>query len=1138
MSQTVIDQQQRQLAINPQQSFIVQAPAGSGKTALLVQRVLALLSQVDEPEEILAITFTRKAASEMRERVITALQEASHPMPEGDYQQVTWQLACEALEQDKKLEWNLLANPARLRVQTIDSLCSSLVRQMPLLSNFGATPAIAEDSLQLYKKAAINTIEELESDSDWSASIEHLVTHLDNRLDYLQDLICNMLAKRDQWLRHVADPEHPCIDRESLQSALSRLMNSMLEELQSVWPSQFNDEISELLDFSVAYLNQAREQAGKVTIVIDATFPEYELSALPAWKMIADLILTLDGDVRKSINIRQGFPAKGSIDTEPEKSRVVLMKQRMLDLLTELSNFPEALEKLQTIRHLPSPLYTEDEWQTMQALFELLRLSAAQLELVFREEGCIDYTAMSRAAIAALGEADQPTDLALALDYKISHILVDEFQDTSHSQFELLKRLTAGWQSGDQRTLFLVGDPMQSIYRFREAEVGLFLEAWDNGIGEVKLDTLRLQVNFRSQAGIIDWVNQCFSQIMPSIQNMETGAVSYARSEAFHELLSGDACKFYPYYNPQTTEESEQIVDIIHHARKENPSASIAILVRGRTHLSEIVAILKQTSLSFRAVEIEMLSHRPVIQDLLAIVKALSQPADKIAWLGLLRAPWCGLDLADIHSLCSCKKDKSIAEIILDPECMMAISHDGQLRLKRMSSILHAGLDNIYRKNMRDWIEGVWFSLGGPACLDNQTDLEDAEVFFQLLEKLDNVSLSERNLELARSVDKLFALPDVNADESLQIMTIHKSKGLEFDTVILPGLGYQPSNNDSDLMKWFERPRKPHGNDLLMAPIKQTGSEINQKYRLLSDFEKQKTFYENSRLLYVAATRARQSLHMMGHVRCTFTSKGARMSKPVSGSLLYNLWPVVGQLFEASFDEYVDRREGHLAAQQVLMANTTDNQLFRLPLTWRLPDAPEPCSLSSKKIVLEEEVIEFDWAGETARHIGTVVHELLQDLSHASTISIDINTQQYISKCQYLLLQHGVLQSDLEYAVDRVLESVRNCITDPRGQWILSDDHSDVHSEYSITGLSDNELQHVIIDRTFVDKNGTRWIIDYKTGAHSGADIEDYLDREVLRYSLQMQKYAKIIKQIDDRDIKLGLYFPLMRQWREWSYVE
>ena len=95
-----------------------------------------------------------------------------------------------------------------------------------------------------------------------------------------------------------------------------------------------------------------------------------------------------------------------------------------------------------------------------------------------------------------------------------------------------------------------------------------------------------------------------------------------------------------------------------------------------------------------------------------------------------------------------------------------------------------------------------------------------------------------------------------------------------------------------------------------------------------------------------------------------------------------------------------------------------------------------------------------------------------------------------------------------------------------------------MHSEYSITGLSDNELQHVIIDRTFVDKNGTRWIIDYKTGAHSGADIEDYLDREVLRYSLQMQKYAKIIKQIDDRDIKLGLYFPLMRQWREWSYVE
>ncbi len=1138
MSHTIIDQQQRQLAINPQRSFIVQAPAGSGKTALLVQRILALLSQVDEPEEILAITFTRKAASEMRERIIYALNEANQsPMPEGDYQRVTWQLACDTLARDKKLEWNLLANPARLRVQTIDSLCSSLVRQMPLLSNFGAIPAIAEDSMQLYKKAAINTIDELESDSDWSDSIEHLVTHLDNRLDYLQDLICNMLAKRDQWLRHVANPRHPSIDRESLQGALSRLMSSMLEDLHSVWPSHLNSEISELLDFSISHLSHEPIPAG-ITENIETEFPEFTVTALPIWKIIADLLLTSEGNVRKSVNKRQGFPAKDSIKSEPEKNRLVSMKQRMLTVLAELQQFPEVLEKLQVIRHLPSPLYSDDEWQTMLALFELLRLSAAQLELVFREEGRVDYTAMSRAAITALGEPQQPTDLALALDYKISHILVDEFQDTSQSQFELLKRLTAGWQQGDQKTLFLVGDPMQSIYRFREAEVGLFLEAWDNGIGEVKLDSLSLQVNFRSQAGIIDWVNQCFRDIMPENNNMETGAVSYAESMAFHQQLPGNACEIYPYYNSQAIDEAEQIVDIIHQTRKENPSASIAILVRGRTHLYEIVQHLKNTGLNFRAVEIEMLSHRPVIQDLLALVKALSQPADKIAWLGLLRAPWCGLALSDIHSLCLNDQGKTIAEIMLDPECILAISHEGQMRIKRLSKVLHAGLDNIHRKNMRDWIEGVWLSLGGPACLDNQTDIEDAEVFFQLLEKLDKLSLPERNNELNRSVDKLFALADVKADESLQIMTIHKSKGLEFDTVILPGLGYRPSNNDSDLMKWIERPRKPDGNDLLMAPIKQTGSEINRKYRLLSEFEKQKSFYENSRLLYVAATRARQRLHIMGHVAGKFTAKGAQMSKPVSGSLLFNLWPVIGRQFEVSFDEYVDRQEQSKIEKQILTDERPAAQLSRLPLNWELPDAPKSCLLFEQKISLDDEVIEFDWAGETARHIGTVVHELLQDLSRAGEIYTAINTEQFKHKCQYLLLQQGVVQSDLDYAMNRVLASVENCMDDPRGQWILSDKHLNAHSEYSLTGLIGNDLQHVIIDRTFVDSNGIRWIIDYKTGAHTGAGIDDYLHREVQRYSQQMQKYAGIISQMDDRTIKLGLYFPLMQKWREWPFVK
>ena len=113
-------------------------------------------------------------------------------------------------------------------------------------------------------------------------------------------------------------------------------------------------------------------------------------------------------------------------------------------------------------------------------------------------------------ALRALGTPDEPTDLLLSLDVRVHHLLVDEFQDTSNSQWELLERLTAGWEAGDGRTVFVVGDPMQSIYRFRDAQVGLFLHARRAGLPGVKLEPLTLSTNFRSQAKIVEWVNQVF----------------------------------------------------------------------------------------------------------------------------------------------------------------------------------------------------------------------------------------------------------------------------------------------------------------------------------------------------------------------------------------------------------------------------------------------------------------------------------------------------------------------------------------------------------------------------------------------------------------------------------------------------
>jgi ATP-dependent helicase/nuclease subunit A len=175
------DEPQRLRALNPSLSFIVQAPAGSGKTELLAQRVLALLSQTQAPEEILAITFTKKAASEMRNRIISALQKANYEAePLSDHGKKTWALAKKVLLRDQALGWNILANPNRLRIQTIDSFNVSLTKYLPLLSHFGATPEITTDPESLYKEAVQEFLAHLEENVAWSDAIALLLKHRDN----------------------------------------------------------------------------------------------------------------------------------------------------------------------------------------------------------------------------------------------------------------------------------------------------------------------------------------------------------------------------------------------------------------------------------------------------------------------------------------------------------------------------------------------------------------------------------------------------------------------------------------------------------------------------------------------------------------------------------------------------------------------------------------------------------------------------------------------------------------------------------------------------------------------------------------------------------------------------------------------
>ena len=511
----IADSKQRNAALNPEQSFIVRAPAGSGKTELLIRRYLRLLSGVEYPEEIIAITFTRKAAAEMRGRIISALDLARNlarrgETPEDDYQRETFALAAEVLKRDETQQWHLQDNPGRLRIQTIDALCSTITRQMPMLSQLGAQPETLDDASELYLQAAELTIMELESGESWSEAVAELLVHLDNDLPRLKQLLADMLNRRDQWLRHVINGN---ISREELDQALHNIVSATLRSARDAIPEEL--ELIDLLHYAAINLFEEGSDSFITQFKTIDSLPETDPAALSQWHGIAEFLLTQKNEWRKTVNKNTGFPASDSkTDKGFEKEHAKNIKNRYKALLQNYADNENLLEILIEIRCLPevwdsaegehSTWINDTQWKILQVLPTLLVIAEAQLRVLFSEHSKIDFTGIELSALQALGDDEQPSDLALQLDYRIQHILVDEFQDVSVSQYELLERLTEGWSVNDGRTLFLVGDPMQSIYRFREAEVGKFLSTFTNQhLGQVPLESLTLEVNFRSQQGVV-----------------------------------------------------------------------------------------------------------------------------------------------------------------------------------------------------------------------------------------------------------------------------------------------------------------------------------------------------------------------------------------------------------------------------------------------------------------------------------------------------------------------------------------------------------------------------------------------------------------------------------------------------------
>jgi ATP-dependent helicase/nuclease subunit A len=1224
------DRLERQRALDPGRSILVQAPAGSGKTDLLARRFLRLLAEVDDPGQVVAITFTNLAAAEMRHRILGELEKAASDedpaTTDGEFSMDA--LARRALEHSLALGWKLLDLPAQLRISTIDSFCRDLALQQPLLSGLGGGLAIAEQPTDLYRRAARQTLEQIDaSDPLLSGAIAALLEWRDNNWQDTEDLLVEMLKNRDRWMHgFVLDREQ---DWEALRERLERpFANAVREALTRL--SQMLDQVPGAYGEALELARFACEEPGanspwdlaECAEIPSAPFPDGLESARDVFTSLSKFLQTLNGTWRSEKGLRapEGFPPT---------PRGRAGKARFSSLTGALAAIPGLESVLAAVRTLPPARYTDDDWRIVRACFTLLRHAAAELQIVFAEAAAVDFIEVAQIAQRVLAGADGlPTDAAMAVSDGIRHLLVDEFQDTSRRQHRLLAGLVAAWTERTGRTCFVVGDPMQSIYFFRDADAELFPRVQALGLEipndePLLFDSVPLRANFRTTPSLVGALNEDFDKIFAV---HDGSGVTFSSAEPMREEKSspGPGFALHIDFVPQTgtgkiadseavrekeavhEKQIDEIVVLIRshlnrieqtklaRARGEDKKYRVAVLGRTRNALAPIAQALREARIPFRAVDLEKLAARPEVLDALALARALLNPQDRVAWLGVLRAPWCGLALDDLHRLTSADDPelltRPVPELLAERLTLIGpeISPDGRRATERVLETLNSVVQLRAAQptaSLGTWLEQIWLRLGGAACVD-RTARANLDLLWNCLDLLPGGEQDLLGPALDAALDKLTALPDpaANSDCGVQLMTIHKSKGLEFEVVIVPELQAGSGRGNRKMLSWLERGvTQPDDSgditEFLVAPLQSKGTDRGSSKAWVDRVYRDRESQEDRRILYVAATRAREELHLFARPAYKTESDGTLNLVEPPNSLLATAWPALEDEVRARFEDWKAARAASHANQnqeiESIAASGESNlsimpnpvrptPLRRLPPNFQpaqseassqaaseSPDLAEMLRAPSFPRLSAERVGNLAFSrhegGLLSRALGTAVHALLEELSRLRATT-DWNAarealQRLEPRIAAQVRASGIDRTQAAQIAAQALHHALNASHDPVGQWILSP-HTEAASEMSWAGVVAGSLRTVRVDRIFraglapqSEEEDCWWIVDYKT-AHAD-NVEPAIVLPELRkiFAPQLEAYAEVLRNLHGKDslIRAGLYYPRMLLFDWWE---
>lgn len=1096
----LVDKQQRQDALNLSENYLVKAPAGSGKTALITNRALVALSVADSLDEVVGMTFTNKAAKEMKDRIGLSISRAKNGYePKNGFEAENIELAKAALRNSDKNGWGLGESCDHLHISTIDSFCRTLLKgRYESSEHLSVSMDVMADATVMYEHAARMVVNKCE-DETYGRSIRGLLLHFGNRSSKVEELIVGALQKRDRWLDFLFE------GRAETKVALE---DSRFEFVESVFHKEF--AILRQYEFRLQQVFSKMIIPADMTPFIEKGFQAGMVGSCSEIRYMSKVLLTQKLEVKSRFTVKDGVPK----DAENKLEVVNELKELSADLA----------QILRELSYLPNTEFKDTEWTLLNALFDVMPLALASLKMTFNKFYKVDFTEVALAAVFALkGDSELgATDAAIRKTQTIKHLLVDEFQDSNDLQMSMIKMITEAWSGEQMCSLFLVGDAMQSLYGFRGANVNQFMTA-ESGLGSLLVKVLTLQTNFRSSQGVIDWVNNVFTDAFPSEDNLVLSACTYNPSTAIKVESKNTPVEVHGFVNDADGEnESEFIINKIKEIQKEDPTGSIAVLGRTRGALKPLIeALEKDMGIDKIDVDISLLKTDPIAKVIVSLAKTLSNPTDDISLYALMSSPLIGLSTAQISRLN--QGHKSLCESIrfYDHDGFSDIDYETTEVLETLRSVFN-DVDRSFHSTFHDVLISAWDRLSGGSILKNKDDQVIADTLFSIFEDEESSLITDKYIN-----DKIAALYKPVKETQIgsnpvQFMTIHKAKGLEFSYVFIPSTSKSGNVSSGQLLQWSEIKNGDASLSVLATSQEMGLSKDSGEYiKFLNRLQARKEREEMVRVGYVGVTRAISQAFITGSLSAD--RKTGVVKAPTKSSLL-------GLIFNKVEEDIVIHECGEAAIYEKEVFLPTVNKIIRFGEV-AIEGRNQLSQYESADVYRPITQNRIVWVDDASKLEGVVIHKFIEQIGIEGLNKWDTMRLKLYKGAIHSMLKETIGNGQqLMRSVERVYKEINNAVQCEEFRKLAGNHRCD-ELELRVALRDSGKLIYLVIDKGFIDKNGNGMVVDWKSAIDKRENNVSFIQFQQSVYKRKMSLYKKAYAEIHGIDsVDASLYFTSLNQ--------